>query len=84
MKIILPILTYNVYISSCHGRAVEERYLLLSSYIPWAVRAARRSTGLMTYMYEKNLHIPIDIVRQELNVEPAPALISSDGVHGKV
>lgn len=55
----------------------EETYLLVSSYIPWAVRAAHRSTGLMTYMYEKNLYIPLDIVRQELNIEPAPAILAS-------
>lgn len=62
---------------SFRRRAVEETYLLVSSYIPWAVRAAHRSTGLMTYMYEKNLYIPLDIVRQELNIEPAPAILAS-------
>jgi ubiquinone biosynthesis protein Coq4 len=44
----------------------------MTKYIPWAIRAAKRSTGLMSYMYEENLNIPLSIVRLELNVECAP------------
>lgn len=40
--------------------------------LPWAVRAGGRAAHLLSVMYEERLHAPLDAVREELRVEPAP------------
>ena len=48
---------------------------LLMIYIPWAVRSASNSVELMSFSYEENLHVDIDIVRKQLNIERAPKIM---------
>ena len=56
-----------------------EKYLLVTKYVPWAMRSASRSIDLMSYMYEDNLDVPLQVVRQQLNVEPAPVVKADIG-----
>jgi ubiquinone biosynthesis protein COQ4 len=43
---------------------------LTTRYLPWAIRSASRCNDLMSFMYEENLHVPLGVVRQQLNIEP--------------
>lgn len=50
----------------------EDRYKLVTEYIPWAVRSAKKCEDLLAYRYEDNLEKDLTTVRNELNFEPAP------------
>lgn len=57
----------------------NERNILYSKYIPWAIRAGnnvchRQQHLLLAYRYEDNLEKSLDEVRLELQFEPAPLL----------
>ena len=51
-----------------------ERYILLTQYIPWAMRSGTECEDLLLYDYEKHIDKDIDEIRIELNLEPAPEL----------
>ena len=55
--------------------STKEKRDLLTIYIPWAIRSATNSVELMSYSYEDNLHVDIDIVRKQLNIERAPKIM---------
>ena len=52
----------------------KDRRDLVTIYIPWALRSAAQSIELMSYPYEQNLDQSLEIVRRQLNVEPAPRI----------
>lgn len=52
----------------------DERRILQSVYIPWALESGKCTRGLMSYYYEENLSLPIEDVRLALNLIPAPIL----------
>jgi len=52
----------------------DERRLLRSVYIPWAMESGSHSRGLLSYYYEENFHKSIEDVRLDLNLIPAPSV----------
>jgi ubiquinone biosynthesis protein Coq4 len=47
-----------------------EKIQLAKIYIPWAIQASYRSSDLLSYEYEENLELPLEIVRKTLNIQP--------------
>jgi len=51
----------------------NERAELVHTYIPWAIRNSKQcGEALLSFNYEANLHMPIEILRKQLNFEIAP------------
>lgn len=55
-------------------RNIEERRLLCTTYIPWAVRTGARAKPLMNVWYERSFERPLEEMRWELRVTPAPPM----------
>ena len=55
--------------------SAKEKRDLLTIYIPWALRSTSNSVELMSYSYEDNLNVDINIVRKQLNIERAPKIM---------
>ena len=57
------------------GLTSEERTLLRTVYIPWALRVGTRmkSNALMCTYYEEELETDLDALRERLGIEPAPS-----------
>jgi len=51
----------------------EDRQLLQSVYLPWALRAGTRCHDLMNVYYEKHFEDDLDELRRQLQIIPAPA-----------
>mmetsp|Transcript_8693 Transcript_8693/g.15023 ORF Transcript_8693/g.15023 Transcript_8693/m.15023 type:complete len:240 (+) Transcript_8693:75-794(+) len=51
----------------------EDRALLQSQYLPWALRAGNRCKDLMTVHYEKHFEDDLDELRRKLRIIPAPS-----------
>lgn len=50
----------------------SEHVMLAKTYLPWAFRTTCSCSTLLSFRYEDHLHENIDVVRQCLNIEPAP------------
>jgi ubiquinone biosynthesis protein COQ4 len=51
----------------------KEREILLTQYLPWAIRTSQNATSsLMNVYYEKEFDTPLDELRERLQLEPAP------------
>jgi ubiquinone biosynthesis protein COQ4 len=51
----------------------KEREILLTQYLPWAIRTSQNVTSsLMNVYYEKEFDTPLDELRERLQLEPAP------------
>jgi ubiquinone biosynthesis protein COQ4 len=51
-----------------------QRALLRAELAPWALRAGAAAVPLIAVRYEELLALPLDAVRQQLRLEPAPPL----------
>lgn len=52
----------------------SQRRLLLSTYLPWALRAGGECGDLMSFAYEQHFDRPVEEVRKLLRLEAAPPL----------
>jgi ubiquinone biosynthesis protein COQ4 len=48
----------------------EGRQRFYSKVLPWAVQAGNSANFLMNFMYEEKLGVPLELVREELNIQP--------------
>jgi ubiquinone biosynthesis protein COQ4 len=54
--------------------ALDSRARLVDYYIPWALRAGKTSKFMLNIMYEDLMDMPLDEVRQQVNLEMPPKL----------
>lgn len=54
-----------------------DRATLLGTYVPWAVSVGRSCVPLLTVRYEDRWHRPLEEVRKELRITPAPEVQGS-------
>lgn len=52
--------------------AAEDRALLNSLFLPWALRAGARAPDLMCIYYEQHFEEPLEDLRLRWRIEPAP------------
>lgn len=56
--------------------SANERELLYTKYLPWALRVGKHAPFLMNIYYEEHFSEDLISLRDRLNIEPAPVVIS--------
>eukprot|EP00818_Percolomonas_sp_WS_P005962 CAMPEP_0117435842 /NCGR_PEP_ID=MMETSP0759-20121206/693_1 /TAXON_ID=63605 /ORGANISM="Percolomonas cosmopolitus, Strain WS" /LENGTH=209 /DNA_ID=CAMNT_0005227409 /DNA_START=35 /DNA_END=662 /DNA_ORIENTATION=+ len=56
----------------------EDRKILLQYYAPWALRTAQKAEFLLGVQFENLLEEPLEKVRHELLIDPAPRRVHRD------
>ena len=52
-----------------------EREILFDHYVPWAMEQSQNaSSSLLNVYYEKEFDVPLEVLRERLNIQPAPQL----------
>jgi ubiquinone biosynthesis protein COQ4 len=67
----LPLTSLSAIIGSAR-LTWAQKHILLSTYIPWAVRASRNCDFVLSVRYEDMLHLPLSEVQRKLDIHPAP------------
>jgi len=52
----------------------NDRQILFQEYIPWAIEYAHRAPLLLTVKFEDHFDVPIEDLRQQLGISPAPQI----------
>ncbi len=68
----LPVATLAALLGPFSLKSAKVRKRMRNDFVPWALRAGRRSQNLMTVFYEEEWETNIDDLRERLGIEVAP------------
>jgi len=59
-----------------NGLSTEEREILISVYLPWAMKVGHnmKEHSLLCTYYEEELETDLDVLRERMGIEPAPKI----------